>query len=264
MTIGIVRPRAGAGAGPAQRDRRASPRCRGSLVAVDLAVVAVLDRVAGRLAGASGRSCVLVLLLTVVLYGPLRLRLSARRAPAGARRAGPRPTTSSPAWPRPWSTPTRGPSSSRRSPTRSPRRSGSATSGSRWTGPAGSGSSPRTASRPAEVRTLPITYRDQEVGRVVLPARGLRSRLSAPRRAAARATWSGRPPRRPGPASSPTSCRTAASGWWSPARRSAAGSGATCTTGSGPSLSGVVYQLESARLLVDKDPARPRSAPSRG
>ena len=32
--------------------------------------------------------------------------------------------------------------------------------------------------RPAEVRTLPITYREQEVGRVVLPVRGLRSRLS--------------------------------------------------------------------------------------
>src|SRR5690606_13097766 len=32
--------------------------------------------------------------------------------------------------------------------------------------------------RPAETRTMPITYREAEVGRLVLPARGLRSRLS--------------------------------------------------------------------------------------
>ena len=85
--------------------------------------------------------------------------------------------------------------------------------------------------RPAETRTLPITYRDAEVGRLVLPARGLRSRLSAPRRGAAR---------RPGPAGrhrgphQPAGRRAAgeprAAGRW-PARRSAAGSAATCTTG---------------------------------
>ena len=33
--------------------------------------------------------------------------------------------------------------------------------------------------RPDEVRTLPITYRDTVVGRLVLPVRGMRSRLSA-------------------------------------------------------------------------------------
>ena len=33
--------------------------------------------------------------------------------------------------------------------------------------------------RPAETRTLPITYREAEVGRLVLPARGMRSRLSS-------------------------------------------------------------------------------------
>ena len=46
------------------------------------------------------------------------------------------------------------------------------------------------------------------------------------------ATWSGRPRPRPAPAGWPTSSRRAASGWSSPARRSAAGSAATCTTAS--------------------------------
>mgnify|MGYP006184254415 CR=1 FL=1 len=36
----------------------------------------------------------------------------------------------------------------------------------------------RTREEPAQTRTLPITYRDASVGRLVLPARGLRSRLS--------------------------------------------------------------------------------------
>ena len=84
---------------------------------------------------------------------------------------------------------------------------------------------------PAEVRTLPITYREQEVGRVVLPVRGLRSRLSRRDeqlladlvRQAASAARTGR---------SPKSFRRAASDSSSLARRSAAGSGATSTTGS--------------------------------
>ena len=67
--------------------------------------------------------------------------------------------------------------------------------------------------RPAQTRTLPITYRDAPVGRLVLPARGLRSRLSAAATSSCSATWSGRRRRRPAPAGWPTSSRRAASDW---------------------------------------------------
>jgi signal transduction histidine kinase len=107
--------------------------------------------------------------------------------------------------------------------------------------------------RPAETRTLPITYRDTEIGRLVLPARGLRSRLSRRdeellgdlvRQAATAARASrmaddlqlGR--ERMVLAREEERRRI---------RRD-------LHDGLGPALSGVVFRLESARLLVDGDP----------
>ena len=116
--------------------------------------------------------------------------------------------------------------------------------------------------RPAEVRTLPITYRDQEVGRVVLPARGLRSRLSRRdeqlladlvRQAATAARTSQL-------ADELQDSRERLVVAREEERRRIR---RDLHDGLGPSLSGVVYQLESARLLVDKDP-RPPSRPSPG
>ena len=199
------------------------------LVAVDLAAVAVLDRVLGD--SLHQRQVVLtVLLLTVVLYGPLRQRLFAlvRRLVYGERD-------------RPYDV-VAGLASTLEHADEGPEQLAAVADavasafGVRYVRvevdrPSGERLTATHGTAPAEVRTLPITYRDQEVGRVVLPVRGLRSRLGPPRRAAARATWSGRPPPRRGPASSRTSSRTAGSGSWSPARRSAAGSAATCTTG---------------------------------
>ena len=105
--------------------------------------------------------------------------------------------------------------------------------------------------RPAETRTLPITYRDARVGSLVLPARGLRSRLSRRdeellgdlvRQAAVVARTS----------------RLAEDlvGAREEERRRIR---RDLHDGLGPALSGVVFQLESARLLVDKDPAAARS-----
>ena len=108
--------------------------------------------------------------------------------------------------------------------------------------------------RPEETRTLPITYRDAEVGRLVLPARGLRSRLSRRDeellgdlvRQAATAARSGQL------ADELQASRerlvTAREEERRRIRRD-------LHDGLGPALSGVVFQLESARLLVDRDPA---------
>jgi signal transduction histidine kinase len=108
--------------------------------------------------------------------------------------------------------------------------------------------------RPKETRTLPITYRDAEVGRLVLPARGARSRLSRRdeqllgdlvRQAATAARTS----------------RLADELQESRERLVVAREEERrrirrdLHDGLGPSLSGVVFQLESARLLVDRDPA---------
>ena len=108
--------------------------------------------------------------------------------------------------------------------------------------------------RPDHVRTLPITYRDAEVGRLVLPTRGLRTRLSGRdeqllgdlvRQAATAARTS----------------RLADELQESRERLVVAREEERrrirrdLHDGLGPSLSGVVFQLESARLLVDADPA---------
>ena len=109
--------------------------------------------------------------------------------------------------------------------------------------------------RPEETRSLPITYRGEGVGRLVLPARGLRSRLTAAderllgdlvRQAATAARTS----------------RLADELQASRGRLVVAREEERrrirrdLHDGLGPALGGVVFQLESARLLVDRDPAR--------
>lgn len=108
--------------------------------------------------------------------------------------------------------------------------------------------------RPAETRTLPISYRDVQVGRLVLPARGVRSRLTRADeqllgdlvRQAATAARSSRL------ADELQESRerlvTAREEERRRIRRD-------LHDGLGPALGGAVFRLESARLLVDKDPA---------
>ncbi|WP_243056711.1 sensor histidine kinase [Nocardioides sp. SR21] len=100
--------------------------------------------------------------------------------------------------------------------------------------------------RPDETRDLPISYRDARVGRLVLPARGLRSRLSRRdeellgdlvRQAAVVARTS-------------RLAEDLVSAREEERRRIRR----DLHDGLGPALSGVVFQLESARLMVDKDP----------
>ncbi len=104
-----------------------------------------------------------------------------------------------------------------------------------------------------DTRTLPITYRDEEVGRLVLPARGLRSRLS------------GRDERLLGDlvrqaATAARTSRLAAELQDSRERLVVAREEERrrirrdLHDGLGPALSGVVFRLESARLLVARDP----------
>jgi two-component system NarL family sensor kinase len=112
--------------------------------------------------------------------------------------------------------------------------------------------------RPDETRTLPITYRDVEVGRLVLPARGLRSRLS------------GRDERLLGDlvrqaATAARTSRLAEELQDSRERLVVAREEERrrirrdLHDGLGPAMSGVVFQLESARLLVDADPGAAKS-----
>ncbi|PVG81973.1 histidine kinase [Nocardioides gansuensis] len=108
---------------------------------------------------------------------------------------------------------------------------------------------------PAEARSLPITYRGERVGRLVLPARGLRSRLS-PRderllgdlvRQAATAARTSRL------AEELQASRERLVVAREEERRRIR---RDLHDGLGPALGGVVFQLESARLLVERDPAR--------
>lgn len=107
--------------------------------------------------------------------------------------------------------------------------------------------------RPAETRTLPISYRDASVGRLVLPARGMRSQLTRRDeellgdlvRQAATAARTGRLAEEL--QESRERLVTAREEERRRIRRD-------LHDGLGPALSGVVFQLESARLLVDKDP----------
>jgi signal transduction histidine kinase len=106
---------------------------------------------------------------------------------------------------------------------------------------------------PADTRSLPISYRDTEVGRLVLPARGLRSRLSRRdeellgdlvRQAATAARTSRLAEELQ---DSRERLVTAREEERRRIRRD-------LHDGLGPALSGVVFRLESARLLVDRDP----------
>lgn len=109
--------------------------------------------------------------------------------------------------------------------------------------------------RPAEVRTLPITYRESEVGRLVLPARGLRSRLSSRDerllgdlvRQAATAARTSRL------ADELQASRERLVNAREEERRRIR---RDLHDGLGPAMAGVVYQLETARLLVETDPHR--------
>jgi signal transduction histidine kinase len=107
--------------------------------------------------------------------------------------------------------------------------------------------------RPSQTRTLPITYRDAPVGRLVLPARGLRSRLSRRDeqllgdlvRQAATAARTSRL------ADQLQESRERLVMTREEERRRIR---RDLHDGLGPALSGAVFQLESARLLVDQDP----------
>ena len=107
---------------------------------------------------------------------------------------------------------------------------------------------------PGETRTLPITYRDEEVGRLVLPARGLRSRLS------------GRDEKLLGDlvrqaATAARTSRLADELQENRERLVVAREEERrrirrdLHDGLGPALGGVVFRLESAKLLVTRDPA---------
>jgi hypothetical protein len=88
--------------------------------------------------------------------------------------------------------------------------------------------------RPAAVQSLPITYRGEDIGRLLLPVRGVRARLLPRDERLLAPTSSGRPPARPGPSPWPPSCRPVGSNWSRRGRRSAAGCAGTCTMASGP------------------------------
>lgn len=87
--------------------------------------------------------------------------------------------------------------------------------------------------RPAAVRALPIAYRGEPVGRLLLPGTASAPPCS-PGTSGCSPTSCGRRPPPPAPAPWPRSSRPAASSWSPPARRSGAGCAAICTTGSGP------------------------------
>jgi signal transduction histidine kinase len=108
--------------------------------------------------------------------------------------------------------------------------------------------------RPAEVRTLPITYREAEVGRLVLPARGMRSRLSSRdekllgdlvRQAATAARTSTL-------AEELQASRERLVNTREEERRRIR---RDLHDGLGPAMAGVVYQLEAAKLQVSSDPS---------
>ena len=226
-----------------------------SLVVVDLLVVAGLSAVLDDSLD-ERQVVVVVLLLTIVLYGPLRQRLSAtvRRLVLGQREA-------------PYDV-VAGLASTLERADEGVEQLAAVTdavaaafgigfvrlevdraNGERMTATHGA--------EPAEVRTLPITYREQEVGRVVLPVRGLRSRLSRRDeqllgdlvRQAASAARTGQL------AEELQESRERLVVAREEERRRIR---RDLHDGLGPSLSGVVYQLESARLLVDKDPGAVR------
>jgi signal transduction histidine kinase len=221
------------------------------LVAVDLLVVALLSAVLGDTLD-QRQVVVVVLLLTAVLYAPLRQRLSAgvRRLVWGQRGA-------------PYDVVAGLASTLERSDEGTEQLAAVADAVASAYGiayvrlevdrPTGERLVVTHGSEPAEVRVLPITYRDDEVGRVVLPVRGLRSRLTRRDerlladlvRQAASAARTGQL------AADLQDSREKLVVAREEERRRIR---RDLHDGLGPSLSGVVYQLESARLLVSSDP----------
>lgn len=221
------------------------------LVVVDLGVVALLDVALDD--ELDQRQVVLaVLLLTVLLYGPLRQRLSAlvRRLVHGERG-------------RPYDV-VAGLASTLEQADEAPAQLAlvadavSSAFGVTYVGlevDQGNGGRlvARHGSRPAEVRTLPISYRGEEVGRMELPVRGLRSRLSRRdeqllgdlARQAATAVRTSQL------ADELQESRERLVVAREEERRRIR---RDLHDGLGPSLSGVVFQLESARLQVPRDP----------
>jgi signal transduction histidine kinase len=221
------------------------------LVAVDLVVVTGLTRVLGdRLE--EPQVVLLVLLLTILLYGPLRQRLSrwVRRLVLGDR-ADPYDAVAGLAS-------TLETTDEGAEQLAAVARAVASAFGVRFVSVEvdRSGGERLVAAygdRPAQTRTLPISYRDTEVGRLVLPARGLRSRLSRRDeellgdlvRQAATAARTSR--LADDLQDSRERLVTAREEERRRIRRD-------LHDGLGPALSGVVFQLESARLLVAKDP----------
>jgi two-component system, NarL family, sensor kinase len=250
MTVGIVRPTLV----PVQEllsGTAVLALLSATLVVVDLGVVALLDVVLGDNLG-QRQVVLVVLLLTALLYVPLRQRLSAvvRRLLLGERG-------------RPYDV-VAGLATALEQVEEGPGQLAAvadavaATFGVSYVAlevdrTGGERLVATRGTRPAEVRRLPITYRGEEVGRVVLPARGLRSRLSRRdeqllgdlvRQAATAARTSQL-------ADALQDSRERLVVAREEERRRIR---RDLHDGLGPALSGVVYQLESARLQVDRDP----------
>ena len=237
---------------------RGARRC--VLVAVDFAVVAGLTALLDDSLAQSQ-----VVLVVLLVDGPALRPAAAAALPAGCAGwcwvTGPTRTTPSPGWPRPSRPPTRAASSSPRSPARSPPAFGVGFVSVEVDRSGGERLVATHGERPAETRTLPISYRDAEVGRLVLPARacaaGCRRRDEEllgdlVRQAATAARTSQLADELQ---ESRERLVTAREEERRRIRRD-------LHDGLGPALSGVVFQLESARLLVDRDPeaAKARSA----
>lgn len=224
------------------------------LVLADLAVLAGLTSLAGD-ALSDGQVVVVVLLLSVVVYGPLRLRARAvvRRALLGSR-DDPYDVVAGLATS--LETLDEGPAQ-----LAAVARAVAEAFGIGYVRVEVDRGGERVVAThgvpPAETRTLPITYRDAEVGVLVLPARGLRGRLSRRDerllgdlvRQAAIAARTGRL------ADELQESRERLVVAREEERRRIR---RDLHDGLGPALSGVVFQLESARLLVDSDPRAAR------
>ncbi len=221
------------------------------VVAVDLGVLAVLTAVAGD--ALDQRQVVLVvLLLTALLYGPLRVHLSrlVRRVMLG-RSAEPYDAIAGLAS-------TLETADDSADQLAAVTRSVAAAFGVRFVRvelerPGGEHLVASYGERPAETRSLPITYRDATIGRLVLPARGLRSRLSRRDeellgdlvRQAATAVRASR---------MADELQVGRERMVLAREEERRRIRRDLHDGLGPALSGVVFRLESARLLVDRDP----------
>jgi two-component system, NarL family, sensor kinase len=221
------------------------------LVAIDLAVIAGLTAVLGD-ALAQQQVVVVVLLLSVALYGPLRSRLFAavRRVMLGERG-------------RPYDVVAGLASTLESTDDADAQLAAVADTVAAAFGvgfvqvevdrESGGTSVATHGTPPQETRTLPVTYRDASVGRLVLPARGLRSRLSRRDerlladvvRQAAIAVRTGRL------AEELQESRERLVVAREEERRRIR---RDLHDGLGPALGGTVFQLESARLLVRRDP----------